>query len=671
MNRKRMMIKLTTYASLFCLFCLGTVLLMSYLLGPPHIGNDVTTQLLDHEGNPINTLAREHATLPTISPHFIEATILVEDQHYYDHHGFDFRGIARAVIKNMKTKRLKEGASTISQQLARNLYLSHEKTWARKLKEAFFTIRLEMFYSKDTILSEYVNTIYYGHGAYGVEAASNVYFQKQAHELTLAEAAMLAGIPKGPTYYSPFNDLDSAVQRQHFILKRLLQTGKISEAEYYTAIHEQLDFSEPYAMTETFAGYFNDFVWQEAEAILHDSRENLRMKGLTIHTTLHREMQEQLENTVEHDVLKNSELDIGVLSIDPETGAILQMVGGKNYTKSTFNRAVDAKRMVGSTFKTFLYYTALEHGYTATTMLQSEPTAFVIADEAIYEPSNFNDYYAYEPISLAQAIALSDNIYAVKTNLFLSPEVVARTTRKFGIHAELPHVPSLALGSASISLLEMVAGYGVIANGGLEVSTYAIDKITNQEGKIIYERKQQSDKQVLDPHKTFILIHLMTGMFDRRLNGYMEVTGSSIIDELSFAYAGKSGTTEMDSWMIGFSPRVVTGVWTGYDDNRPLQKLAEKALAKKIWAMTMENAHRDYNKQDLTFEMPDGIVKRVVDVETGLLATVDCPVSRTTYFEKGTEPTQYCQVHLPAVEKSKPSASDKDEPFYKRLFDLF
>src|SRR5699024_9266231 len=237
-----------------------------------------------------------------------------------------------------------------------------------------------------------------------------------------------------------------------------------------------------------------------------------------------------------------------------------------------FNRAVNAERMVGSAFKPFVYYAALEHGYTPSTTLLSEPTSFTAADGGVYKPQNYNGYYANKPITLSKALALSDNIYAVKTNLFLKPETVIETTKKFGITSSLPNVPSLALGSASISLLEMTEAYGVIANGGNQVDAYSIEKIKNRSGKEVYKKDTTKQKSILDEKKTFILSHLMTGMFDRRLNGYMEVTGTSIIDQLTRVYAGKSGTTDSYNWMIGFTPKIVTGIWTGFDDNRPIQK---------------------------------------------------------------------------------------------------
>lgn len=661
-------LKIFSRILLIGLLSIGIVLSICYLLGPPEIDHHSVSVIYDENGEPLETVSSMNEIVPleNISPHLIRATIVAEDRNFYDHHGFDYKGIVRAIYKNIQSLRLKEGASTITQQYARNLYLTHEKTWTRKIKEAFYTIRLEMFYSKEEILTGYLNTIYYGRGAYGVKEASLLYFNKDASDLTIAEAAMLAAIPKGPTYYSPFNDLENAYSRQKSILQMMLHENIINRAEYELAIREELQFAERQTLHHSFAPYFKRVVLQEAANILQIDEEEVLSHGYKIYTTLNSDLQTEIEHQIETNVEEKSEIEIGVITLEPHTGAIKGLVGGKDFDTSSFNRATQAKRMVGSTFKPILYYTALENGYTPTTMLLSEPTSFVISEDEVYEPSNYNGYYAYKPISLAQAVALSDNIYAVKTNLFLSSETVVDTARKFGITSDLPTVPSLALGSASLSLLEMVRAYGVIANGGKEIKPYTIEKIVDNLGRTVYKKNEQLKEQVLDEDKAFILTHLMTGMFDRRLNGYMEVTGSSIIDKLNHEYAGKSGTTDSDSWMIGFSRDLVTGVWTGYDDNRPITRISEKAIAKNVWADVMEAAHQSEEK--VTFPIPDGVVEAVIDVETGMLATEDCEITRTTYFEKGTEPTHHCTTHLPNHEED---AEQSNEHFLKQLLQLF
>lgn len=646
----------------------GAFLVVLYSLGPPSMAQDKDITIVDQTGLVISEEVQVIDDIKDLPDYLIEGVILAEDQHFYDHFGIDIRGIARAILRNMESGQLKEGASTITQQLARNLYLSHEKTWSRKIKELYYTIRLEMFYSKEQLLTSYLNTIYFGHGAYGISEASQFYFGKQIDDLSLAEATMLIGIPKGPTYYSPYNNIENATERQHFILKKLLHRELITEANFYQAKGENLAFKEKTEARASSVDYFIDYVFAEALEQLSLTKESLLAKNAKIHTTLDYSLQEASEAKLETKALDKSDLEVGIISLDQASGAIRQMIGGSDYLASPYNRAVYSKRMVGSTFKPFLYYAALEHNFTATTMLTSEPTAFMI-DEDVYEPSNYNGYYAYKPITLAQALALSDNIYAVKTQLFLGADVVVDTTKQLGIRADLPEVASLALGSASIPLLEMTKAYAVLANGGYELTPFAIEKITAENGKVLYERKQPQPRKLLDQGKSFLLTHLMTGMFDRRLNGYMEVTGSSIIDDLHHEYAGKSGTTNSDSWMIGYSPKLVTGVWTGYDDNRPLKKTSDKALAKQTWASIMHDYHAE-EKEKLTFPIPENIVGKVIDVESGLLATENCTRTKLTYFEAGTEPTVHCTNHLASDDEERLIEEHDDQSFLKKVFDL-
>lgn len=646
---------------------------ISFLLGPPQLLNEQNTTLYSNNqeviGEESGTASGDKVALDEISPDLIDATILVEDKRFYKHKGLDFIRIFGAVLSDIKNLSLKEGASTITQQLAKNLYLTHEKTWTRKLKEAFYTIRLEMYYSKDEILAAYLNSIYYGHGANGIEAASHYFFNKSAKELDLAEAAMLAGIPKGPTYYSPFNDQKRAKKRQIHILSLLRDAGHITEAAYDVAVNEPLNYVKTTEQERDKIGpYFQDMVLQEAAKVLEIGQEPIRSGGFQIYTTLETDLQKQLEEEIAGTIQAKNELEVGAIAMDPNDGGIQALVGGRDYEKSSFNRAYAAKRMPGSTFKPFLYYAALDNGYTPSTKLMSKPTVFELDDGDVYNPSNFNGYYANKPITLAQALALSDNIFAVKTNMFLGADKLVDTAEDFGITSKLPAVPSLALGTATVSIEEMVAGYGMLANGGHDMESHTIDKIIDPQGKIVFERDDKPGKQVLDPKNTFILTQLMTGMFDPALNGYMAVTGSTIADKLTRTYAGKSGTTNGDSWMIGYSPTLVTGIWTGYDDNRPMEVVSEVAYAKNIWAGFMEAAHA--GTPERKFSVPADVVGVSVDPETGDLATPYCPESRVMYFEKGMEPQKHCMTHFPSKGHGEES-NKKRKGAMERLFELF
>lgn len=648
--------------------CLTIIILACYISGPPQLPQTFETVFYTEDSHPFKKSLqdRKQITLNALDESIIKATIAVEDKNFYNHFGFDFKRIAKAIFKNIRSFKLKEGASTITQQYARNLYLTHDKTWKRKLKEAFFTIRLEMFYTKDDILEGYLNTIYYGHGAYGIVQASEHYFNKHVNDLSIAEVSLLIGIPKGPTYYSPFNNEKMSLSRQSYILNVLHNENIIDKQTYNNAKNETLSLTKKTKTEESFAPYFLDHVLQDASSILNIEKDEILNDGYHIYTTLNQQTQQKLEETITHQLTEKDELEIAALAVKPQTGAIEAMVGGKSYHKSSFNRAINARRLVGSTFKPIVYYSALENGFSPSTMLKSEPTTFKFDQNKTYKPQNFNNYYANKPITLAQAIALSDNIYAVKTNIFLGPNEVVKTAEKFGITSDLPAVPSLALGSASITINEMTQAYSMISNGGKQINNHTITKIVDRHGKTVYKQKI-SHKQQLDQKKTFILSHLLTGMFDSSLNGHMEVTGNSIAPLLTQKYAGKSGTTESDSWMIGYSPDLVTTVWTGYDDNRKIHDIEKQKYAKEIWAHFMERVHPKSEQDEVT--VPDGLIAIPFDHETGKIATEHCPASRITYFEKGTEPRQYCDVHQPP--ERPPEKDEEKDPFFKRMFDLF
>nr|WP_239984523.1 PBP1A family penicillin-binding protein [Lentibacillus sediminis] len=667
-NKKRM-VKVGIGLLLLPLCFIAGIYFISFLLGPPKLDIEQNTVLLSTDGEVIGVESglenRAWISLDEMAPEVIEATLLTEDQHFFEHNGFDFKRIAGAVLQNIRSMSLKEGASTLTQQYARNLYLTHEKTWIRKIKEAFYTVRLEMFYSKDEILEGYLNTIYYGHGAYGIEAASNYFFDKPASDLTLAESAMLAAVPKGPSYYSPLNDAENAKQRQTQILTTMYEEDAITETQYQDALAMKLVYAgEEEEDEEKIGPYLQDAALNEVAAILELDPEEIRSGGYEIYTTMQVERQKALERELMQTLHTAGEIDAGVMAMDPTNGAIRALAGGTDYRESPFNRATQAKRMPGSTFKPFLYYAALENGYTPTTMLMSKPTTFELADGEVYQPSNFNGYYAGEPITLAQAIALSDNVYAVKTNMALGAEQLVETARKFGFSGKLPAVPSLALGTATVSVEEMVAGYAMLANGGREVEGYTVERIVDRNGKTVFEREKEQDQQVLDEQSAFILTHLLTGIFDRELNGYMPVTGSPIADQLTRIYAGKSGTTASDSWMIGYSPSLVTGVWIGYDDNRDLP-VGVSSFAKNIWAGFMEKAHAGLPQEK--FDVPDGVVGVPVDPDTGKRATPFCGSSRVMYFEEGNEPIAYCSMH--DVERGDEQGGGLG--IFERWFELF
>ncbi|BDG49156.1 transglycosylase domain-containing protein [Parageobacillus sp. KH3-4] len=657
--------------AIFFAVALAGLIAFAKLKGAPPLAVPQTTIFYADDGSKIgesdNGQTRYWVNIEDISPYIVQATIAVEDRKFYEHHGFDIKRIAGAVVANIKAMAKVQGASTITQQYARNLFLNHDKTWTRKLQEALYTIRLEANYSKKQILEGYLNTIYYGHGAYGIEAASHYYFGKPAKKLTLSEAAMLAGIPKGPYYYSPFIDEKRAKARQKTVLSSMAKAGYISGKEAEQAYQTPLVYSRHHeAKKKKIAPYFQDVVKYALRNQLGLDERTIETGGLRVYTSLDPKMQEIAERKI-HDIIDpHSNIQVALVAMDPRSGEVKALVGGRNYDKSPFNRAVQAERQPGSTFKPFLYYAAIQQGFTPSTQMRSELTTFTFDDgKATYTPRNYNNYYANDEITLAQAIALSDNVFAVKTHLFIGEDKLVETAKKLGITSKLKAVPSLALGTSPVKVIDMVKAYSAFANNGKKVEPIFIKKVVNHQGETIYEYKP-SGKQALDPDAAYVTAQLMTGMFDPKLNDYTTVTGQSIRKQITRPYAGKSGTTKTDSWMIGFAPQLVAGVWTGYDRGETMDKIAEKQYAKQIWVQFMEESLRGKPKKK--FKPTKGVVGVYVDPDNGKLATKSCPVKRLTYYIAGTEPTDYCTDHL---HRKKSKDTEEKKKWFEKWFPWF
>lgn len=578
---------------------------------------------------------QEWIELDRISPYLIEATINTEDKNFYKHKGFDYLRILKALYVNIISGSTQQGASTITQQYAKNLFLDFDKTWARKWDEMWYTIEIETHYSKDEILEGYLNTINYGHGMYGIENASQFYFNKSASDLTLAEAAMLTGIPKSPSNYSPLVDEAKAKERQELILKNMKEDKVITEEEYQEAINEPLTYvGEKMDNDITTVMYYQDAVLKELQEIKEIPSTFLETGGLRIYTNLDRAMQEELEENIKK-TMPESELEVASIMMDPETGKIFALAGGKNYTTSEFNRAISARRQVGSTMKPILYYAALENGFTASTTFTSQETTFTFANQQTYSPQNYNQKYGNKPISMATAIAYSENIYAVKTHMFLGEETLINMAKRLGITSKLDKVPSLALGTSEISMSEMVGAYAAFANEGYKVKPHFIEKVLDKEGNVLYEAEEEKDA-ILNPNLTFILSNLLTGTYDATFIDYNYPTAVNLASRMTHTYALKSGTTNTDNWYIGYNKDVVTAVWCGYDDNRDLNS-SEYKYAQNIWLANME----DYmeGKEDAWYTQPDNVVGVLVNPISGKPATDQDEKKKLMYYIKGTEPT--------------------------------
>ena len=602
----------------------------------PEIYSANNLTLLDNEGEAFfkGNESKEWVSLDEISNYVVVATVNTEDKSFYKHHGFDIKRIIKAGYVNIINHSTVQGASTITQQYAKNLFLDFEKTWKRKWDEMWYTIKIEANYSKDQILEGYLNTINYGHGRYGIENASKFYFNKSAKELDLAESAMLCGIPKAPSNYSPFINLEAAKERQNLILNTLVKNGVISEKEKEDAYNEELVFSGTQEKKElSTLMYYQDAVIKELETIDSIPLSYSDSKGLRIYTNLDMEMQKKLEDIVDETVTI-PDIEISSVLMNPNTGGIVALIGGRDYNKSSYNRVTDSVRQVGSTMKPYLYYAALENGFTSSSAFTSEATTFTFSDQSSYSPRNYNETYGNKPISMGTAIAYSENIYAVKTHLFLGSEALINVARRVGITAKLEDIPSLPLGTKEISILEMAAGYSAFANLGYKVEPHLIEKIVDAKGNVLYQATN-SKELVLNSSLVFILNNLLTATYDSDYIDYNYPTAINLAPKLTHKYALKSGTTSSDNWYIGFNSDVVCAVWAGYDDNRDL-KTSEYKYAQNVWYKSIEAY--ELGKEDAWYEKPKNVTVALVDPISGMPVTEDAKKAKLMYFIKGTEP---------------------------------
>ncbi len=583
--------------------------------------------------------SKEWVDLDDISDYLIKSTIYTEDKNFYKHFGFDFLRIGKAILTNITSHSTNQGASTITQQYAKNLFLDFDKTWKRKWDEMWYTMRIEANYSKDEILEGYLNTINYGHGKYGIENASKFYFNKSSKDLDLAEASMLSGIPKAPSIYSPIINFENAKKRQLVVLNALVSNGIISSSEKDEAYSEKLTITANSDKENlTSINYYIDAVMNELESIDSIPRNYSDYNGLKIYTNFNYDIQSSLEENVKNTFPDDSKIETSSVVMNPENGGIMALIGGKDYNNSTYNRAISSKRQVGSTMKPYLYYAALENGFTSSTAFTSEKTTFPLENGKTYSPVNYNDKYGNKAISMATAIAYSDNIYAVKTHMFLGYDALINVARRVGIKSKLESVPSLPLGTNEINIIEMAQGYAAFANEGYKVEGHFIEKIENGKGEVLYEYKKNKEL-VLNSSLVYILNNMLTATYDPLYVDYNYPTGIGLNGKLTHTYALKSGTTNGDNWNIGFNKKIVCAVWVGYDNNKELSKKDYK-YAQNIWYKTVESYEKDMKDEDVWYEKPKNVVGMLVEPISGKPATESEKKQKLMYFLKGTEPKE-------------------------------
>ncbi|MBI2844196.1 MAG: PBP1A family penicillin-binding protein [Armatimonadetes bacterium] len=626
---------------------------------------------------------REFVELKQIPKHLINATIAIEDSRFYEHAGVDFRGIMRAVVENIRGGGMMQGGSTITQQLARNVFLTQKKTFSRKAREAVLAVMIERNYTKPKILELYLNQVYFGSGSFGVEAASKIYFDKNVRNLGLAESALIAGLPKRPTYYSPHTNLEGAINRRNVVLARMAELGYISPEERDKAQREKprIVALKP-TKYRSKAPYFTDYVKKYLRERYEYGDDLIYRAGLRVYTTINYKMQVEAQRAVRRGVaearqrgqIDNIKGNAALVCIESGTGYIRAMVGGEDYEKSEFNRAVQAMRQPGSSFKAFVYTAAVDTlGWDGHHTISGSRYTYVSDIGKVWSPRNYDGKYP-GLLTVEQAVARSVNTAAARAASQVGLYTVIKYARLMGVKSKLEPYPAIAIGGiGGLRVLEMASAYGVFASGGRYAEPIPIAKITDSEGALIEEANVQS-MHVL-PDRT---VKVMDGLFRA------VVTTGTGRRMMSIPEArGKTGTTndDIDAWFIGYVPKkLVTAVWMGNDDYKPMRKVFGGTVCGPVWKDFMEDALKVYDathrpkfvpkhvepqsneveKQvapenqepqpvddTAVVETDGGTVRVKICDESQLIATRNCPSWHAESFPKGTEPSMLCDIHGP------------------------
>lgn len=629
---KKILILLKIFIFSFFTFIIVYLSLYVYAFITPKFQINTSKNIIYYDKNNDDifseNLNNDYVKLSDITNFTKNAIISIEDKNFYNHRGFDYPRILKAMIINIKSGKIKQGASTISQQYIKNLYLTFDKTWERKIEEAFLTLELETHYSKNEILEGYLNTIDFGGGNYGIKEASKYYFNKNPKELTKAEASILVGIPKSPNYYNPIFNYKNAKDRQYSVLKSMVNNRYISENEMKKIYNEKISFygkSDKVELSSFY--YYKDAVMDEMKNIKQIPKTMLETDELNIYTNLDKNVQKKLEETIDTE-MKSTSMQVASIVVEPKTAKIVGLIGGKDYSKSQFNRATKSKRQVGSTIKPFIYYSALENGFTPSSTFLSERTTFNLGND-MYSPKNANNIYANKNISMLAAISYSDNIYAIKTHLFLGKDSLSNLAKRVKINTSIKELASSALGTTEINMIDFSNGYITLANEGKHEQPHLIEKITNKKGKILYEYKYNTE-ELLNKKYVYILNNLLTNTYNYKMVNYTSPTLLSISSDINGKYAIKSGSTSYDYWTIGYDSNYLVMVWAGNDNDNKI-KNSESKITKKIWAKTMNNINVDPK----WYEIPSGITGEEINPITGNSDKngVLC------FYEKGTEPS--------------------------------
>ena len=602
-------------------------------------------RILDREGEligRIDPVRRLVVPLDRIPEHVRSAFIAVEDRRFREHRGIDLRSAFRALWRNTASLDVREGSSTITMQAARSAFLSHwegERSWRRKLIELVLAERLEQALDKDRILELYLNVIYLGDDTYGVEAASRHWFGKSVADLSLAQAAALAALPRAPVHYDLRRQPARATERRDLVLTLMAEQGYITIEEAAHARRERL-LPAPRGWTPAAEdGWAAEMTRQFLDSVLDPMQA--RRGDLVVLTTFDAEAQAAAERAASRAPWRRGRgPEVALVALDPRSGELRAVTGGREFLPGSFNRAVAAHRQAGSAFKPFVYLAALEAGLTPATLVDDEPVEIEEAGK-LWRPANADDAYL-GPVTLRRALARSANAATVRVSQAIGPASVVEAARRVGIRSPLKAVPSVALGSFEVTPLELAAAYAPFANGGLAVQPSFVVRVEDRNGKLLWESAPSDPVRVIDPRDAFLLNSMLQSAVDEGTGGAVRAGGVHV------PMGGKTGTTNdnRDAWFVGFTPTLVAAAWVGDDARRPLGGQSWGAsLAAPLWADFYRSGWADREEEVEGWPAPDGMVQVAIDAETGLLAGQFCPVTRVEWFRSGTEPDQECEEH--------------------------
>lgn len=639
----------------------------------------LVTRLYSEDGKVIHELFihnRIYVSFEKIPDHTIQALLDTEDREFYQHWGINLKRVPKAIFVDLISMSFRQGFSTITMQLARNLYFGFQKNLVRKFREILTAIQIERTYSKQEILEMYLNMAFFGHGTYGIQSASKKYFGRDVSELSIDESAILVAMLKGPNRYSPIKYPQRVIERRNLVLYNMLICGNLTEAEF-DSLKELPIVLRKTAEYSSMAPYFTEYVRIQLNQLQDSLNVNVYKDGLNVYTTLNSTIQACMDSSIKRHMPKlqgevtkslqkwkeennipdslfeeKSQVQIGFMAMNPRNGHILAMTGGRDFEKSQYNRATQAARQPGSAFKPFLYAAAIDNGYTPADKILNQPVVINNPDGTRWDPENFDKTFG-GLTTLREALRHSLNLVSARLILEIGPSVVVDYAHRMGITTNLRPFPTLALGSSEVYLKDLVNAYGVFANQGVLVEPIAITRIEDRYGNVIYESRPRH-KEVLSRATSYILTNMLEDVINHG-------TGGSARWKYHFnaPAAGKTGTTDnyTDAWFVGFTPLITAGVWVGLD--APELKLGRgqtgSRAALPFWADFMKTVYDTLKLPRETFKQPPEVISLEICTESGKIATNFCPKVVTEVFNIKYHPTEQCDIHTKPHMNSKKS----------------